>query len=67
VGSTLTIAERLGDKTTPCLSGVGQKAVAPPCHRNQMDETEGAVSGLVMAPAGVLNVLAAPLVAHAFR
>ena len=58
----------------PIVSSLARGAVfglgahgAGTARAHQFGETEGAVSGLVMVMVGVLNVLAAPLVAHALR
>jgi putative effector of murein hydrolase len=48
------------------LFGLGAHG-AGTARAHQIGETEGAVSGLVMVLVGVLNVLAAPLVAYALR
>jgi putative effector of murein hydrolase len=48
------------------LFGLGAHG-AGTARAHQIGETEGAVSGLVMALVGVFNVLAAPSVAHGFR
>jgi predicted murein hydrolase (TIGR00659 family) len=48
------------------LFGLGAHG-AGTAHAHQIGETEGAVSGLVMVLVGVLNVLAAPLFAHALK
>lgn len=48
------------------LFGVGAHG-AGTAKAHQIGEVEGAVSGLVMVLVGLLNVLAAPLIAHVFR
>ena len=48
------------------LFGIGAHG-AGTARAHQIGETEGAVAGLVMVLVGVLNVLAAPLVAHLLR
>lgn len=66
IGDLILMRIPLGSLARGALFGVGAHG-AGTARAHQIGETEGAVAGLVMVLVGLLNVLAAPLVAQLLR